>query len=31
MNCKINFLWDNDAAVWIATSPDVPGLMLESG
>ncbi len=31
MNCKINFLWDNDAAVWIATSHDVPGLILESG
>ena len=23
--------WDADAAVWIATSEDVPGLVLESG
>ena len=27
----INFLWDNDTFVWIATSEDVPGLVLESG
>lgn len=27
----INFLWDNDAFVWVATSDDVPGLVLESG
>ena len=31
MNYKINFLWDNDAGVWVATSEDVPGLVLESG
>ena len=31
MNYKINFLWDNDARVWVATSEDVPGLVLESG
>jgi hypothetical protein len=24
-------MWDSDAAVWIATSRDVPGLILESG
>lgn len=27
----INVTWDHDAAVWIAESDDVPGLMLESG
>ncbi len=27
----INFLWDNDAFVWVATSEDIPGLVLESG
>ncbi len=31
MPCKIKFHWDNEAAVWIATSDDVPGLVLESG
>lgn len=30
MRYKIKFVWDNDAAVWIATSDDVPGLVLES-
>lgn len=28
---KIQFDWDAEAAVWIATSDDVPGLVLESG
>ena len=28
---NIKFQWDGDAAVWIATSEDVPGLVLESG
>ena len=28
---RIRFLWDPDAEVWIATSKDVPGLVLESG
>lgn len=28
---KIRFTWDDDAAVWIATSEDVPGLVLEGG
>ena len=23
--------WDDEASVWVATSPDVPGLVLESG
>lgn len=31
MEYKIQLLWDNEASVWIATSPDVPGLVLESG
>lgn len=31
MEYKIKFVWDAEAAVWIATSDDVPGLVLESG
>ncbi len=31
MEYKIKLTWDEDAAVWIATSSDVPGLVLESG
>ena len=31
MNYRIKFVWDNEADVWIATSEDVPGLVLESG
>ena len=27
----IQFLWDEEAAVWVATSEDIPGLVLESG
>lgn len=27
----INFIWDDEALVWVATSEDVPGLTLESG
>lgn len=27
----VNLEWDSDAAVWVATSEDVPGLVLESG
>ena len=27
----INLMWDNEAAVWIATSREIPGLVLESG
>ena len=30
MTCDIEFLWDQDAGVWVATSKDVPGLALES-
>ena len=31
MECVIDILWDDEAAVWVATSKDVPGLVLESG
>jgi len=27
----IHMIWDPEAAVWVATSDDVPGLVLESG
>lgn len=30
MSYQIKLIWDNEAAVWIATSDDVPGLVLES-
>ena len=31
MEYTINFTWDDEANVWIATSDDIPGLVLESG
>ena len=31
MQYKIDLQWDAEAAVWIATSDDLPGLVLESG
>lgn len=31
MKYRINVLWDNEADVWVATSDDIPGLVLESG
>lgn len=31
MEYVINFTWDDEANVWIATSDDIPGLVLESG
>ncbi len=31
MEYIITFTWDNEANVWIATSDDIPGLVLESG
>lgn len=31
MKYKINVLWDEEAGVWVATSDDIPGLVLESG
>lgn len=30
MSYQIKLIWDNEAAVWIAASDDVPGLVLES-
>jgi len=29
-NYTIKLQWDEEAAIWIATSEDVPGLVLES-
>lgn len=26
----VNMMWDSEASVWVATSDDVPGLVLES-
>ncbi len=31
MEYNIAFTWDDEAEVWIATSKDIPGLVLESG
>lgn len=31
MEYVIDFTWDAEANVWIATSNDIPGLVLESG
>ncbi len=31
MEYNVTFTWDNEADVWIATSKDIPGLVLESG
>ena len=31
MEYIVNLMWDNEAGVWIATSDDVKGLVLESG
>ena len=31
MSCRVKIMWDDDASVYIATSDDVPGLVLESG
>lgn len=31
MSYIVNIIWDNDAAVYIATSDNIPGLVLESG
>ncbi len=31
MEYTINLTWDDEAGVWIATSDDIPGLVLESG
>ena len=31
MDYVVKFTWDNEAGAWIATSDDIPGLVLESG
>lgn len=31
MNYLVKMTWDDEAAVWVATSDDVPGLVMESG
>ncbi len=31
MSYRVKMLWDAEADVWVATSEDVPGLVLESG
>ena len=31
MEYIVKFQWDDDASVWVATSDDIPGLVLESG
>lgn len=31
MEYIVKVFWDNEASVWIATSDDIPGLVLESG
>ena len=30
MNYTVLFTWDEEASVWVATSPDITGLVLES-
>ena len=30
MNCNINMFWDYEACVWVATSENLPGLVLEN-
>ena len=27
----VSLIWDDEASVWVATSDDIPGLVLESG
>lgn len=31
MNYKVKLFWDSETDVWIATSDDIKGLVLESG
>lgn len=31
MEYTVKLLWDDEAGVWVATSEDIPGLVLESG
>lgn len=30
MEYTVNITWDNEAEVWISTSEDIPGLIMES-
>ena len=30
MNYNVKLTWDGEASMWVATSDDVPGLVLES-
>lgn len=31
MEYIVNFLWDEETCVWVATGENIPGLVLESG
>ena len=31
MEYTVDFLWDDEAQVWVATSDEIPGLVLEGG
>ena len=31
MEYVVRLIWDDEASVWVATSDDIPGLVLESG
>lgn len=31
MKYIVNIIWDDKASVWVATSEDIPGLVLEAG
>jgi len=31
MKYVVKLIWDPEASVWVATSDDIPGLVLESG
>lgn len=31
MDYVVKLVWDTEASVWVATSDDIPGLVLESG
>ena len=31
MEYSVKFMWDDEAAVWVATSDDIKGLVMEGG
>ena len=31
MEYNVKFMWDDEAAVWVATSDDIKGLVMEGG